>query len=106
MPRPTARPLAAAAVLALAAAALADPPAGPVVDSAMTRAAALAGLPPDCPAALRDRQTVVDVTYPGFDGKPHAGQVVVDRDLADDVRAVFAVMREHKFPVRSAVPAR
>ena len=75
-----------------------------VTDSRMTAAEVFDGLDPRCPKELRDRQAVVAVTYPGFDGKPHSGQLVVDRDLEKDVLAVFEVVRAEKFPLRSVIP--
>jgi len=79
-------------------------PADPIVDSGMTAAVAFDALDPACPKAVRERQVVVPVTYWGYDGKVHRGQLAVDRDLAKDVTEVFAIALEHKFPVRSAVP--
>lgn len=97
---------AAAALLTLAAAvaAYAGTPADPIVDSKMTDAEAFDGLDPACPKDLRDRQKVVAVTYWGFDGKLHRGQLVVDKELEADVLAVFEVARAEKFPLRSVVP--
>ena len=76
----------------------------PVVDSAMTPDEAFEGLAASCPPAIRDRQVIVPVVYWGFDAREHQGQVVVDRDLAADVAAVFAVALREKFPIRSVVP--
>ncbi len=76
----------------------------PIVDSAMTRAEALAGLDPGCPEEIRDRQVVIDLHYFSFDQKIHRGQLVVDRDLEQDVRPAFQVMLESKFPLQSVIP--
>jgi hypothetical protein len=75
-----------------------------VVDSAMTRDEALRGLDPACPAALRDRQELLTVRYYSFDGNLHQGQLLLDRDLAADVQAVFALILSGRFPVASAIP--
>ncbi len=76
----------------------------PIVDSKMTEAEVFDGLSPDCPPAVRDRQRLVSVAYVGFDGKLHQGQVVVDRDLEQDIVDVFAVARREKFPIQSVIP--
>jgi hypothetical protein len=75
------------------------------VDSEMTPEQAVrTNLARQCPAAIRERQSVVEVSYYGADGQLHKGQVVVDRSLAEDVRAVFQVIRETRFPIKSAIP--
>lgn len=100
------RTLALLLACVLTATAFADPPApaDPVIDSAMTEAEAFDGLSPKCPQDIRDRQRLVAVTYVGFDGRDHRGQVVVDRDLVEDIEAVFAVALREKFPIESVVP--
>ncbi|WP_435016907.1 M15 family metallopeptidase [Tundrisphaera sp. TA3] len=104
--------LATALILALASMTASSPgadPAGtiddPIIDSKMTEAEIFDGLDPNCPQDLRDRQSIVTVRYWGFDQKVHQGQIVVDRDLAKDVSEVFAIALEHKFPIRSVLPA-
>jgi peptidoglycan L-alanyl-D-glutamate endopeptidase CwlK len=91
-------------LLSMTLATAAAPPAAAVADSTMTTAEAFAGLSPRCPPALRDRQALVAVEYWGFDEKLHRGQLVIDADLVADVQAVFAVAREHRFPLQSVIP--
>jgi peptidoglycan L-alanyl-D-glutamate endopeptidase CwlK len=79
-----------------------DPP--PIVDSAMTLEEALEGLDPRCPEEIRRRQRLVDLTYLGFDGNVHEGQLVVDEELVNDVVDVFRIAREHAFPITSVIP--
>jgi hypothetical protein len=79
-------------------------PQNPIVDSRMSEAEAFDGLAADCPKEIRDRQVVVAVTYLGFDGKHHRGQLVVDRDLAADVSEVFQVALAAGFSVQSVIP--
>lgn len=67
-------------------------PVSPLVDSAMTS--------PEAVAALR----LIDVRHWSFDGRLHAGQLVVHRDLAADVRAIFDWIERSRFPVAKAVP--
>lgn len=76
-----------------------------VVDSDMTyEEAVLRNVHPDCPESILKRQVVVDVKYWGFDKKRHKGQLVVDKDLADDARRIFAVIYRTKFPIKSVIP--
>lgn len=100
--------LGAAFVLAAPSAPARAEPAGtaadPIVDSSMSADEAFEGLDRRCPKDLRARQKLVAVTYWGFDGKVHRGQLVVDKDLEADVVAVFEVALKEKFPVRSVIP--
>lgn len=77
----------------------------PVVDSSLDRQQAVYdNQPPDAMEDIQRQLTVVDVRYYGFDHKLHEGQVVIHQALADDIRKVFEVMRESRFPVESVIP--
>jgi len=52
-----------------------------------------------CPVSLSDLR-VLTVTYHGFDGKTHTGQLVVNRKAAAPLRAVFRQLFELEFPLR------
>jgi peptidoglycan LD-endopeptidase CwlK len=78
--------------------------ADPIIDSKMTDAEAFEGLDRRCPKDLRERQKVVAVTYRGFDGKVHRGQLVVDKELEKDVVEVFEIALKEKFPIGSVIP--
>ena len=39
------------------------------------------------------------LAYFGFDGEVHEGQLVVHRDLADEVVAIFRALFQSRFPV-------
>ena len=78
----------------------------PVIDSSLTYQEALAGLNPDCPQAITNNQTLLDVVYYSTDGLIHKGQIVIDRRLADDVKAIFEVAFDKKFPFASVIPIR
>lgn len=60
--------------------------------------------PPDVVPEVQAQQVLVCVQYYGFDGAVHQGQVVIHKALAEDIAAVFAVMREHRFPLESVLP--
>lgn len=73
----------------------------PIVDSKMTFEEAIRkGCPPEIEKNLR----LVEVLYYSFDAKIHRGQLVVDRRLVRDVRKVFKVALEEKFPITSVIP--
>ena len=56
-----------------------------------------------CPVPPAGLRTVV-VSHWGFDGKAHAGRVVVARRLAPGVVRVFRTLWEAKFPIRRLRP--
>jgi peptidoglycan L-alanyl-D-glutamate endopeptidase CwlK len=76
----------------------------PLVDSLMSEADAFDGLSPECPDDIRESQSIVEVCHVAFDGLVHRGQVVVHRDLAADIRAVFDVALRMRFPIASVIP--
>lgn len=52
------------------------------------------------PAQLR----LVRLSYWGFDGRPHAGRLVVNRRVTGDVVTVFRRLYAARFPIRRMVP--
>ena len=76
----------------------------PVIDSNMTVAEAFEGLDQNCPADIRARQVMVEVKYYSSDQKVHQGQLVVDAELADDIRQVFKLALKERFPIHSVIP--
>lgn len=76
-----------------------------VVDSELTPEQAIrANQPPGTPEDVLRRLTVVNVRYYGFDHRLHQGQIVVLQAVAGDIRQVFAVIRDSRFPVESVLP--
>lgn len=76
----------------------------PVVDSALILKEALDGLDPNCPQEIKNNQTLIDVMYYSTDGLIHQGQIVIDRRLENDIKEVFEVALDEKFPFTGAVP--
>ena len=76
----------------------------PIVDSQMTKAEAFAGLDPACPRDIRKRQRLVRLKYYSFDGNVHEGQLVIDKDLVDDIKEIFKLAWKEKFPINSVIP--
>jgi hypothetical protein len=53
---------------------------------------------PACPVRLADLRYVT-VSFRGFDGRPHTGELVVHRRVADQVVSVFARLYRAAFPI-------
>jgi len=79
--------------------------ANPILASDMPELEAImSNLPPGCPTEVTARLAVVSVRYLGFDGLVRQGQMVIDRDLADDVTRIFAFILDTGFPLHSVLP--
>jgi D-alanyl-D-alanine carboxypeptidase len=53
---------------------------------------------PTCPVPLADLRYVT-VSFHGFDGRPHTGELVVHRRAADRLVSVFARLHQARFPI-------
>ncbi len=73
-----------------------------IIDSNCSLQEALSGLyiPPDIIKQL----TLVSVTYYSFDGKIHKGQVVINKNLAKEIKDIFVQIKRSKFPVEKVIP--
>lgn len=76
----------------------------PIIDSQMSEKEAFDGLDPKCPEEIRKRQRLVTVKYYSMDKLIHQGQLVIDKDLASDVKKVFALALKEHFPIYSVIP--
>ena len=54
---------------------------------------------PGCPVGLSGLR-VLTVTHWGFDGRPHTGQLIVNREVAQPLTKVFERLYELRFPIR------
>ena len=75
---------------------------GMIVDSAMDFRQAVFGT--SAPREILEGLCLLDVRYTGFDGRTHAGQIVIHLELAAEIGEIFALMEALKFPVAGAVP--
>jgi hypothetical protein len=73
----------------------------PIIDSDITLAEALRKW---APTEFKGKQRIIDVLYYSFDGKIHKGQLVLDYRLERDIREVFRVALETRFPIKSVIP--
>lgn len=79
-------------------------PKHPIIDSKMTSKEALDGLDPKCPVEIRKRQRLITVKYYSMDKQVHQGQLVLDKELVNDIKQVFALALKESFPVYSVIP--
>ncbi|MDD5098086.1 MAG: M15 family metallopeptidase [Candidatus Omnitrophica bacterium] len=73
----------------------------PIIDSNISLAEALKK---PAPFEFKKRQRIVTVLYYSFDAKIHQGQIIIDERLTADIKEVFRVALENKFPITSAIP--
>lgn len=71
-------------------------------DSQMSFTAALgeADIPPNIKARLR----LVDVRYYSFDGKLHQGQLIINKALEHEIKAIFRDIEKSRFPINKVIP--
>ena len=74
----------------------------PIIDSKYSLAEALGTI--DVPAQIKDALCLVEVQYISFDALLHQGQLVVHKNVADEVQEIFAEILEQEFPIKSVVP--
>ena len=73
----------------------------PIIDSDVTLAEALRKF---APPEFKERQRIIDVLYYSFDGMVHQGQIVIDERLVNDIREIFRVALDTRFPITSVIP--
>lgn len=57
------------------------------------------------PKEILERMRLVSVRYYSFDDALHAGQIVVDYRLEDDIIKVFEAIVTERFPIHAAIPS-
>jgi peptidoglycan LD-endopeptidase CwlK len=74
-------------------------------DSELSEAEAKAQNPASvCPPEIWSVQKVLRVRYFGFDETVHEGQIVIHENVLADVRELFELLFELKFPIKSVIP--
>jgi len=73
-----------------------------ILDSEFTLEEALNGQ--RIPASVKANLTLINVFYYGFDEKLHHGQLVLHKEVAEDVREIFEIIRQIQFPIEKVVP--
>ena len=73
-----------------------------IIDSDYTLEEALKGI--TIPTSVKEELEIVTVSYYGFDGLLHRGQIIVNKKVTADIVEIFNVIREIRFPVEKVVP--
>lgn len=73
-----------------------------IIDSNMRLDEALIGQ--DIPQGIVKNLAIVDIEYWSFDGRDHKGQLVVRKDLTEEVKAIFMDIKAAHFPIEKMVP--
>ncbi len=73
-----------------------------IVDSDMTMDEALQGT--KAPQEVINDLVLLDVSYYSFDNNIHKGQIVVHKQVEQDIREIFDIILKMKFPVNNVVP--
>ena len=47
---------------------------------------------------------MVEVKYYSFDGKIHQGQLLINKDLVEDIKEIFKSIMSVKFPIAKVIP--
>lgn len=73
-----------------------------IIDSRKTLQQALQGT--TAPDSITRDLVLVDVEYYSFDNKLHRGQIVVHKELGNDMTEIFREIKRTRFPVQSVIP--
>ena len=73
-----------------------------IVDSSLSFSEAVEGTL--APEEIILSLSLVDVLYYSFDGKKHQGQIIVNRELEDDVYEIFNFIEKILFPIDKVIP--
>lgn len=57
-----------------------------------------------CPQEVKEQLVVLELPYFSFDNEEHIGQLVIHRELAENVTTIFRKLAQRKFPLASMVP--
>lgn len=56
------------------------------------------------PDNIRSQMVLLSILYWGFDEQEHAGQLVVCKDVSNEVQEIFHIIFEAKFPIEKMIP--
>lgn len=76
-----------------------------IIDSAKSRGDALVQNPQSpAPEGVLEGLELMSVDYCGFDGVAHRGQIVMHKDVSEDVHQFFAMAFTERFPIAKVIP--
>lgn len=73
-----------------------------IIDSDLSFSQAISGT--NAPKEVIDNLILLNVEYYGFDKKLHRGQLVIHKDLKQDVEEIFEFIKSSKFPIEKVIP--
>jgi len=73
-----------------------------IIDSNLSFSQAIAGT--NAPKEIIDNLIIIDVEYYSFDNKLHRGQLVINKDLKNDIIEIFDFIESTKFPIAKVIP--
>lgn len=73
-----------------------------IIDSDLTFEESIAGI--TIPASVKNNLVLIEVQYYSFDEKLHQGQLLVHKSVVKDLKEIFEIIKEIKFPINKAVP--
>jgi hypothetical protein len=75
---------------------------GIIIDSDFSLEEALSGI--SIPPSVKKELELVTVKYYGFDDKLHQGPLIVNKEIVGDIKEIFEIIEEIKFPVEKVIP--
>lgn len=73
-----------------------------IIDSNLTFEEAIKGT--KAPKEIIDNLILINVRYYSTDCRLHQGQLVIHKDVKEDVEAIFELILKEKFPIEKAIP--
>jgi len=58
----------------------------------------------DFPNEIRDNLRLVTVRYYSFDNKLHQGEIVIHKDLVNDIKNIFSLIEKKQFKIGKVIP--
>ncbi|MCL5990944.1 MAG: M15 family metallopeptidase [Bacteroidetes bacterium] len=74
----------------------------PIIDSQLSFDEAIKGT--KAPKNVIENLVMIDVVYYSVDDKLHRGQLIIHKDVKQDIEEIFRLMLQNKFPIMKVVP--
>lgn len=73
-----------------------------IIDSDLTFEEAILGT--KAPQNIVNNLTIINVQYYSFDNKLHQGQLVIHKEIKNDIIELFDLIKNKKFPIEKVIP--
>lgn len=73
-----------------------------IIDSDLSFEEAVSGI--NIPSSIKNNLILIDVFYYSFDGILRKGQLVINKEVKQDIIEIFEFIKESRFPVKKVVP--